>query len=402
MDFLWVLMVFGTILFLGLSLLAIWAVYFHLSNTDIPPKVSQPFKLRVLHCLLIMLFGLVAVLKKMRLSNGYDILRSVMDGIPPGKDPHLSITNLILDGLPVRMYQPRSPCDGRRRGILYFHGGIGLYGSVDAYERVCRHIAKNSNSLVASVEYRLAPTNPYPTQFLDCLKAAVHFLKNVEDFGVDPASVIICGDSSGGTLAAAVCQSLVSRPDLPKVRSQILIYPFLQGIDFNLPSYQRNGRMPLLSQRHVVEFGLQYLQKDLALTSKALKGFHMSKEKRLKYGKWLWPEKKPEELECEDDAPTWPEESADEVFEPTFSPLIAEDAVIRQLPEMYILTCTADVFMDDGCLYKKRLEDNGVKVTWYQLEDGFHGVVYFIDHCLFSFAGARLGLDSIVDYIKSL
>uniref|UniRef100_A0A803TXH4 Alpha/beta hydrolase fold-3 domain-containing protein n=1 Tax=Anolis carolinensis TaxID=28377 RepID=A0A803TXH4_ANOCA len=114
--------------------------------------------------------------------------------------------DLVLDGVPVRMYQPRRPFGGKRRGILYFHGGIGQFGSVAAYDRLCRRIAKDSDSIVISVEYRLAPENPYPTQFLDCLKATVHFLKNVEDYGVDPASVIISGDSIGGTLASAVCQ----------------------------------------------------------------------------------------------------------------------------------------------------------------------------------------------------
>lgn len=53
-----------------------------------------------------------------------------MDGIPPLKDPQLSIKDLTFDGIPVRMYQPRGSCDGGWRGILYFHGGIGLYGSI--------------------------------------------------------------------------------------------------------------------------------------------------------------------------------------------------------------------------------------------------------------------------------
>uniref|UniRef100_H9G675 Alpha/beta hydrolase fold-3 domain-containing protein n=2 Tax=Anolis carolinensis TaxID=28377 RepID=H9G675_ANOCA len=344
----------------------------------------------------------ISILRKMRLSNGYGLLRLAMDGIPAREDPHLSIKDLVLDGVPVRMYQPRRPFGGKRRGILYFHGGIGQFGSVAAYDRLCRRIAKDSDSIVISVEYRLAPENPYPTQFLDCLKATVHFLKNVEDYGVDPASVIISGDSIGGTLASAVCQGLVNRPDLPKVRAQVLIYPFLQAVDFNLPSYQKNRHMPLFSQRLVVEFGLQYLQKDLALTEGALKGFHVPKEKKRKYGRWLWPEKSAEEFEGEDDALTWPKGTVDEIFETTFSPLLAEDSVIRQLPEAYILTCTSDVFMDDGHLYKKRLEDNGRKVTWYQLDDGFHGVLYFVDHWLFSFSGSQICLDSIVGFLRSL
>lgn len=255
----------------------------------------------------------------------------------------------------------------------------------------------------------MAPEHPYPTQFEDCLTATRHFMKNVKNYGVDPASIIISGDSSGGTIAASVCQHLVNSSDLPKVRAQILIYPYLQVMDFNLPSYQRNGHTPLFFQQQVVEFGLQYLQKDISLAKEILEGIHVSQEIKLKYHKWLGPENLPKEFKLEEYR--FPEplltgtcirEELQCMFEPTLSPLLAEDAVIQQLPETYILTCDYDVFMDDGLLYKKRLEDNGVVVTWDRLQDGFHGIIYFLNHWLFSFSGSQKALNSIVSFIKSL
>ncbi|KAL8198550.1 UNVERIFIED_CONTAM: hypothetical protein K2H54_015679 [Gekko kuhli] len=307
------------------------------------------------------------------------------------------------------MYQPRGSCDGGWRGILFFHGGIGLYGSIDAYERMCCGIAQESNSLVVSVGYRLAPEHPYPAQFKDCLTAATYFMKNVKKYGVNPDFIIIGGDSSGGTIAASVCQHVVYKSDLPKVRAQMLIYPYLQIVDFNLPSYQRNSHVPVLYQKHVVEFGLQYLQQDMSLVKDILEGVHISQELKLKYRKWLGPENLPKEFQLE--GYRSPQPSSDSVlkseelkiiFDTTLSPLLAEDAVIQQLPETYILTCKYDVFMDDGLLYKKRLEDNGVTVTWYQIQDGFHGILYFLNNRLFSFSGSQRGLNSIVNFIRSL
>ncbi|XP_077167574.1 arylacetamide deacetylase-like 4 [Paroedura picta] len=409
MDFLWALSLLGSILLTVLFLLAAWAVYYHISRTDIPPGISQPFQLRFLHCMVVMCFGLVYILKKLHLCTGYGILRLIMAGIPPRKDPQLSIDNLSFDGIPVRMYQPKGSRDGGWRGILYFHGGIGLYGSIDAYERVCRAIAKESKSFVVSVGYRLAPEHPYPTQFRDCLTAAKYFMKNAPKYGVNPDRIIISGDSSGGTIAASVCQHLVNEPDLPKVRAQILIYPYLQVIDFNLPSYQRNSRVPLFYQSHVVQFGLQYLQKDMALMKQVLEGYHVTEDIKLQYRKWLGEENLPKEFQrgkktCPQPS-SYPTPSYEEfqiVLDTTISPLLAEDAVIQQLPETYILTCGFDVFMDDALLYKKRLEDNGVAVTWYHLSDGFHGVLYFLNDWLFSFSGSQKALNSIVDFIGSL
>lgn len=61
MDFLWALLLLGTILLFGLLLLAAWAIHYHISRTEIPPGIPEPFQLRCLHCLLIMGFGLVSL-----------------------------------------------------------------------------------------------------------------------------------------------------------------------------------------------------------------------------------------------------------------------------------------------------------------------------------------------------
>nr|XP_025042916.1 arylacetamide deacetylase-like 4 [Pelodiscus sinensis] len=277
------------------------------------------------------------------------------------------------------------------------------------YERVCRFIARESDSVVVCVGYRLAPEHPYPTQFWDCLATARHFMMTAEDYGVDSARIIICGDSSGGTLTAAVCQALVSRTDLPKPRAQIMLYPFLQALDFNLPSYQQNGSVPLLLRNRAVALGLQYLNKDLSLMKGILEGSHVPKDLKLKFGKWLSPDNIPVEFKTRGYKPHVPSSYSEELhtmakqaFETTFSPLLAEDAIVCQLPEAFILTCEYDVVRDDGLLYKKRLEDNGVPVTWYHAENGFHGMLFLIDYGVVSFPCGKRAMGSVVNFIKGL
>lgn len=82
-------------------------------------------------------------------------------------------------------------------------------------------------------------------------------MRNTEHYGVDPARISVCGDSAGGNLAAAVSQTLAGRSDLPKLRAQILIYPYLQALDFNLPSYQQKQEVPVVGcSLHQPEMGL--------------------------------------------------------------------------------------------------------------------------------------------------
>ncbi|KAF1474447.1 Arylacetamide deacetylase-like 4, partial [Eudyptula minor novaehollandiae] len=298
--------------------------------------------------------------------------------LPACRDSKLFIKDLHFDEVPVRIYLPRVPSASKRRGVIFFHGGCGMFGSIRSYERICRYIARKSDSVVVSVGYHLSPERKYPAQTLDCLTATVHFLKTAENYGVDPDRIIVCGDSVGGTFTASVCQELVNRKDIPKIRAQVLIYPFLQALNFNLPSHQKNAFIAFLSRERTVHFILKYLKKDCSMKKAILAGSHVPESMNLKYKKWIYPDLIPEifKLGYKPPLPTslLPQvhEETKELFETRFSPLLAEDAVVCHLPDTCIITCEHDVLRDDGLLYKKRLEDNNVKVTWHHMEEGFH------------------------------
>uniref|UniRef100_A0A8D0ERF9 Alpha/beta hydrolase fold-3 domain-containing protein n=1 Tax=Strix occidentalis caurina TaxID=311401 RepID=A0A8D0ERF9_STROC len=348
------------------------------------------------------------LLEKVGITSEVQFLRIIMDGIPPLEDKHLFIKDLRFEKVKVRIYQPKIPTTSQRRGILYFHGGVGLFGSIRAYERTCRYFARKSNSVVVSVGYRLAPEHPYPTQFEDCLTATIHFMRTAQDYGVDPSRIIICGDSSGGTLTAAVAQALVNRRDLPKLRAQILIYPFLQSVNFNLPSYQQNEGVPILLKQRILALGLKYLNRDLSIMEAVSKHSHIPEDLQLKYQKWVNPDYIPHEFKSRGYKPSTTHPFSEEiytlvkpVFDTVFSPLIAEDSVIAQLPEAFILTCEFDVLRDDGLLYKKRLEDHGIKVTWCHLQEGFHGTVFLAFWGrVIAFQSGNKGLKKIVNFLR--
>ncbi|NXJ91733.1 ADCL4 protein, partial [Corythaixoides concolor] len=298
--------------------------------------------------------------------------------LPACRDSRLFIKDLHFDEVPVRIYRPRAPSASKRRGVIFFHGGCGIFGSIRSYERICRYIARKSDSVVVSVGYHLSPEHKYPAQTLECLTAAEHFLKTAENYGVDPDRIIVCGDSAGGTFTANICQELVKRRDIPKIRAQVLIYPFLQALNFNLPSHQKNAFIAFLSRERTIHFILKYLNKDCSMKEAILAGSHVPKSMNLKYRKWINPDLIPEvfKLGYKPPLPTsfLPQvhEETKELFETRFSPLLAEDAVVCRLPDTCIITCEHDVLRDDGLLYKKRLEDNNVKVTWYHMEESFH------------------------------
>ncbi|NXL89116.1 ADCL4 protein, partial [Alectura lathami] len=391
-----ILVLFLAVFVAGFILLVMGAINFTFSNSEIPPGVCQPVKLRIIHVILICTAVVGKILEKLGICSQLSYVRHMQGVRNVGADQKLFIKDLWFEKVPVRIYQPKAPSASQRRGVLFFHGGGWVFGSLDTYEKLCRSLARESESVVVSVGYRLAPEHKYPAAYEDCLNATIHFLRNAEHYGVDPARVSVCGDSAGGNLAAAVSQTLAGRSDLPRLRAQILIYPGLQALDFNLPSYQQNRGVPLLFRERAAFFALQYLNGDASNLDDVLEGSHIPIDIKLNYRKWVSPDNIPEKFKARGYKPHVLLDCTTEVFEavkgfcePTLCPLLAEDAVIQQLPESFILTCEYDVLRDDGLLYKKRLEDNGVRVTWYHLEDGFHGILNIFNSDWLSFSSGK-------------
>ncbi|KAG9472082.1 arylacetamide deacetylase-like 4 [Eleutherodactylus coqui] len=405
-----VLAVISGAMFIGLCfLLVVGVIYFEFSNSEIPPGVADPMKLRIIHCVMIGVAVVGKILQNLFICNQLAFTRFIRDKLLArklGEDPKLLIKDLTFEGIPVRVYQPRSPSAGGRKGVVFFHGGGWMFGSIDSYDVLCRYISRGTEAVVVSVGYRLAPEHRYPAAFDDCLNATIYFLKTANEYGVDPSSVIISGDSAGGNLTAAICQVLVDKTDLPKPLAQVLIYPAVQAIDFHLPSYIQNRAVPILYRERAVFYMINYIEGNLEMMEEVVEGDHVPVDLKLKFKKWLGPENIPDEFKVRGYKPRVMGSHAEDVyeahkqvFEPRLSPLLAEDTVIRLLPKAYILTCEFDVLRDDGILYKKRLEDNGVPVTWFHLKDGFHGIISFFDNGKLSFESGKLAVDNIVNFI---
>ncbi|MEO7209056.1 MAG: alpha/beta hydrolase [Steroidobacteraceae bacterium] len=141
-------------------------------------------------------------------------LEQVEDRMLPGPD----------GALRVRLYSPAKA--DILPGLIYFHGGGLVAGSLDTHDCIGRALCNSSGVRVVSVDYRLAPEHRFPAAVEDA-KAAVRYISaHAADFGIDAARLGICGDSAGATLAAATCQSAVQAGG-PRLMLQLLLCPIL-------------------------------------------------------------------------------------------------------------------------------------------------------------------------------
>jgi acetyl esterase/lipase len=99
------------------------------------------------------------------------------------------------DGLAVRIYQPDGA--GPFPALVDVHGGVWTNGDRTANEVMDRALAE-SGMVVAAVDFRQSPGDPYPAQVAD-VNLATRWLKtHAADFNADPETVGGIGGSSGG------------------------------------------------------------------------------------------------------------------------------------------------------------------------------------------------------------
>nr|XP_003471462.1 arylacetamide deacetylase-like 4 [Cavia porcellus] len=402
------------VLLLGLSTfhlgLLVWSICKHLLTTDVPSALKHPLKFRILHCMFIYVITLGNILEKLSICSMLSFLRFVQNRlVQKTKNPKVVVTDLHFGTIPVRLFEPKTMSCSPRRGIIFYHGGGGVLGSLDSYHNLCLFLALETNSVLLSVGYRKLPYYHYPVIASDCLNATIHFLKRLKTYGVDPSQVLVCGESVGGGAAALVTQALVGHKDLPQIRAQVLIYPVIQGNNFQLPSTQQNQNIPFLNLDFLITCICKYMAIDISWKDAMLKGYCIPPETWEKYRKWLSSDNIPERFKNTYQEPQFPGTLNEAAYLETKhmldvqnSPLLADDETIAQLPEAFLVSCEHDILRDDTLLYKKRLEDQGVPVSWHNVEDGFHGCILLFDWKSFSFPCSEKILNAVVSYIKAL
>jgi acetyl esterase/lipase len=99
------------------------------------------------------------------------------------------------DGLAVRVYQPVG--EGPFPALVDVHGGVWTNADRTQNEVMDRALSE-SGIVIAAVDFRQAPDNPYPAQVAD-VNLATRWLKSrAADFNADPNTVGGIGSSSGG------------------------------------------------------------------------------------------------------------------------------------------------------------------------------------------------------------
>ncbi|WP_405062085.1 alpha/beta hydrolase [Kribbella sp. NBC_01505] len=234
-------------------------------------------------------------------------------------EPVHHVEDLSTDaGLPLRLYRP--DLAGPLPTLIYFFGGGWTLGSIDTADGITRRLANAVPCQVITVGYRLAPEHPFPAAVHDCHDAALWIAANAEKLQVDPARLVVGGDSAGGNLAAAT--TLLARDKGPALAGQLLVYPNTR-YGANTPSMV-TGDDPFLFNKTSVG--------------------------------WYWNHYLTDSLDG---------------LDPLASPLLAESHA--DLPPALVITAEYDPLRDEGEFYAEKLHAAGVPTTLSRYDGMVHG-----------------------------
>lgn len=223
-----------------------------------------------------------------------------------------------------RLYVPHA-AEAPAAGLVFFHGGGFVGGSLDSHDSICRVLADGARCRVLACEYRLSPEHKHPAAVLDAEAAFAFAVREASTLGLDPDRLAIGGDSAGGNLTAVLALARRGDGGEPgRPICQLLIYPAVD-LTMSFPSIQSLGAGFLLEEPTIRWFRDQYLE--------------ASQDRR----------------------------------DPRVSPYFAD---VTSAPRAIVVTAGFDPLRDEGAAYEAKLRAAGVAVTHLSFGSLFHGFLH--------------------------
>jgi acetyl esterase/lipase len=135
----------------------------------------------------------------------------------------------------IRVYSP-SDHPTIKPAMLWIHGGGYILGSLDFDDYDMKLIVANLKCTIVSVNYRLAPENPFPAAIEDCYAALKWMWQSSRILNIDKYRIAVGGASAGGGLAAGLAIMARDRGKM-KIAYQMLVAPMIDDRNITHSSY---------------------------------------------------------------------------------------------------------------------------------------------------------------------
>jgi acetyl esterase len=245
------------------------------------------------------------------------------------------------DGNWVNIQYIRPDTDEILPCVYYIHGGgMTVMSCYDGMYRAWGKIIAAHGVAVAMVDFRNAlrassapEVAPFPAGLNDCVSGLKWVHANAAALNIDPARIVVAGESGGGNLALATALKLKRDGDVGLVKGLYALCPYIAGA-WPQPQYpsssENNGIfLDLHNNRGAMAYGVE----------------------------------------------------AFEARDPLAWPAFASDEDVKGLPPVVISVNECDPLRDEGIVFYRRLLANGVAARCRQVMGTIHGTEIFVICC---------------------
>lgn len=224
------------------------------------------------------------------------------------------------NSIPARVFVPKGnkPSEGWPL-LVWFHGGGWVLGGLDTENSFCTKVADLCKCVVVSVDYRLAPQDPFPACVDDSFEAVLWaFESGPSELEINSTKICVGGSSAGGNLTAIVTHKYANSEltsKLPPICFQLMVVPVTDNSATaeTQPSWGENEYTPQLPAEKMIWYRTLYLQK-----------------------------------------------GGDDYIKPESSPLFYPNESFAKLPPCFIAAAECDVLRSEAEAYAKKLKQNDI------------------------------------------
>ncbi len=220
------------------------------------------------------------------------------------------------------------------------HGSGFVMADAEMDDPFMRNIAEKANVKILSVDYSLAPEEPFPKALNECYDVVKYAKEHASEFGIDPENIAVGGHSAGGNLAAAICL-MEEEKKILGLKCVILDYP---PLDIATDPYLKPTPKKSIPPSMARFFNACYCTKE-------------------------------------------------EAKNPLVSPIFATTEQLKSFPPTLIITASQDSLCKEGEDFRDKLEAAGVKVDHKRFE-AVHGFT------LSNSPAAKEAWQMMIDYLS--
>src|SRR5215467_2784261 len=195
------------------------------------------------------------------------------------------------DGNTIKIQLIRPDTTERLACVYYIHGGgMQFFSCFDGMYKAWSRVIAAQGVAVAMVDFRNAlrassapEVAPFPAGLNDCVSGVKWVHANAATLGIDPARIVVAGESGGGNLTLATGLKLKRDGDLELIKGLYALCPYIAGAwpQAQYPSSTENNGilLELHNNRGAMAYGIKEFEAKNALawpsfaSDAELKGF---------------------------------------------------------------------------------------------------------------------------------